>query len=249
MEGSAAFILIMSYTSLPAFFMDKYSSLNQGIARFSLALLFCFALCCLPLGEYFNTFGIRTAHAASAKLFGSIEFKGSMKGLKQWLNVQKRHYKNNILKPGSKLNSGMTWDALKKRLEGKDPLTQIKFVNNFWNQWPYKQDRRAYKSADYWASPAEFRKISGDCEDYAIAKYFTLRSLGFPMEKMRIVVVMDTILRLAHAVLAVYIDGDVYILDNMSKNVLSHTRIRNYIPQYSVNEKNRWMHVMPKKKK
>ncbi len=199
-------------------------------------------------GTYFANF-YSVAYAATPKLFGSIEFKGSMKGLKQWLNVQKRHYDNNILKSGSKLNSGMTWDKLKSRLEGKDELTKLKIVNNFWNQWPYKQDPRAYKAPDYWASPAEFRKNSGDCEDYAIAKYFTLRSMGFPMEKMRIVVVRDTILRLAHAILAVYVDGEIYILDNLSKNVLSHSRIRNYIPQYSVNEKNRWMHVMPKKKK
>ncbi len=189
------------------------------------------------------------AHAAAPKLFGSIEFKGSMKGLKQWLSVQKRHYKNNILKSGSKLNSGTTWDKLKGMIEGKDELTKLKIVNNFWNQWPYKQDPRAYKAPDYWASPAEFKRNSGDCEDYAIAKYFTLASMGFPIERMRIVVVKDTILRLAHAILAVYVGDQIYILDNLSKNVLPHTRIRNYVPQYSVNEKTRWMHVMPKKKK
>ncbi len=239
----------MIYRFLVFFTLENFFSLRQRALRLSMVTLLLFGMSCLSQWGNISSPWMHNAHAASAKLFGSIEFKGSMKGLKQWLSVQKRHYKNNILKPGSKLNSGMTWDALKKRLEGKDPLTQIKFVNNFWNQWPYKQDTRAYKSADYWATPAEFKRTSGDCEDYAIAKYFTLRSLGFPMEKMRIVVVRDTILRLAHAILAVYIDGDIYILDNLSKNVLSHTRIRNYIPQYSVNEKNRWMHVMPKKKK
>ncbi len=194
-------------------------------------------------------FGMQsTAHAATPKLFGSIEFKGSMKGLKQWLSVKDRHLKNNILIPGSKLNHGTTWDSLMAKLKGKDTLTQLKIVNNFWNQWPYKQDPSVYKSPDYWATPAEFKKRSGDCEDYAIAKYFTLRSAGFPVSQMRIVVVKDTILRLAHAVLAVYVGEEVYILDNLSRNVLSHKRIRNYIPQYSVNENNRWMHVMPKKK-
>ncbi len=189
------------------------------------------------------------AHAAAApKIFGSIEFKGSMKGLKQWLSVKDRHYKDDILVAGSKLNHGTTWDSLMAKLKGKSVLDQLKIVNNFWNHWPYKQDSKLYKAPDYWATPSEFRKRSGDCEDYAIAKYFTLRSAGFPMEDMRIVVVKDTILKLAHAILAVYVDGEIYILDNLSKNVLSHKRIRNYIPQYSVNEKNRWMHVMPKKK-
>ncbi len=182
------------------------------------------------------------------KIFGSIEFRGTLKGLPQWLKVQDKNAKNRILVPGFKLNGGTTWEQLQAKVEGKPLTEQIKVVNSFWNQWPYKQDSRVYKAPDYWAAPYEFRKNSGDCEDYAITKYFTLRALGVPMEQMRVVVVKDTILNLAHAILAVYIDDDIYILDNLSKNVLSHKRIRNYIPQYSVNEKNRWMHVMPKKK-
>ncbi len=214
-------------------------ALSYRYASWCVVLLFC-----LFFGGQSTT-----VHAAAApKIFGSIEFKGSMKGLKQWLSVKDRHYKNDILKEGSQLNHGTSWDKLIGRMKGKSVLDQLKIVNNFWNQWPYKQDPVLYKSPDYWATPNEFKKKSGDCEDYAIAKYFTLRSAGFPVEQMRIVVVKDTILRLAHAILAVYVDDEIYILDNLSKNVLSHTRIRNYIPQYSVNEKNRWMHVMPKKK-
>ncbi len=223
-----------------------HSFLLKSFSRFGKVIL-----CILPIliVSLLFTHIHCVAYAAAPKLFGSVEFRGSMKNLKQWLNVQKRHYKSNILVSGSKLNSAMTFDQLKARLKGKDEMTQLKFVNNFWNRWPYKQDPQVYKAPDYWASPAEFKSKSGDCEDYAIAKYFTLRSLGFPMEKMRIVVVRDTILQLAHAVLAVYIGDEIYILDNLSKNVLPHTRIRNYIPHYSVNEKTRWMHVMPKKKK
>ncbi len=181
------------------------------------------------------------------RLFGSIEFRGPLKALPQWLRVQERHSKNDILTNDKKLNAGTTWSGLEAKVKGKSELDTIKIINSFWNQWPYKQDPSVYKAPDYWAIPDEFRRKSGDCEDYAIAKYFTLRKLGFPPEKLRIVVLKDTILKLAHAVLAVYIDGDIYILDNLSRNVLSHSRIRHYIPQYSVNEKNRWMHVMPKK--
>ncbi len=187
------------------------------------------------------------AAPAKVKIFNSIEFRGPLKALPQWLKVKDKNAKNQILVPGFKLNGGTTWEQLQAKVEGKPLIDQIKIVNSFWNQWPYKQDNNVYKALDYWAAPYEFRKNSGDCEDYAIVKYFTLRALGVPMEQMRIVVVKDTILNLAHAILAVYIDGDAFILDNLSRNVLSHTRIRNYIPQYSVNEKNRWMHVMPKK--
>ena len=70
--------------------------------------------------------------------------------------------------------------------------------------------------------------------------------MGYAADQMRIVVVLETIRNIGHAVLAVYLDGDVFILDNLSKNVLSHTRIRNYVPQFSVNEQFRWAYVRPK---
>ena len=40
---------------------------------------------------------------------------------------------------------------------------------------------------DYWATPIEFMGTgAGDCEDYAIAKYFSLINLGIPEDKLRI---------------------------------------------------------------
>lgn len=180
------------------------------------------------------------------RLFGTMEIRGPIKNLPQWINVQERHKKNPIFTPGFQLNSRVTWDKLKELVQGKSPLEKIKAINSFWNQWPYKLDSAVYGKPDYWAAPYEFRKNSGDCEDYAIVKYFTLKELGFPVEQMRIVVVTDSILNVAHAILAVYLDDDIYILDNIAKNVLSHSRIRNYKPHYSVNEQNRWVHLSPK---
>ena len=123
----------------------------------------------------------------------------------------------------------------------------LRYVNAFWNTWPYKEDIANWHKQDYWAIPAEFLKKSGDCEDYSIIKYFTLKELGIPPEKMRIVVVRDTVRNFAHAILAVYLNGDVYILDNLSNTVLSHTRLRQYMPQYSVNEFSRWAHLKGRK--
>ena len=110
----------------------------------------------------------------------------------------------------------------------------------------YREDIENWGREDYWAIPAEFIARSGDCEDYAIAKYFTLKELGIPPKSMRIVVLRDTIRNLAHAVLAVYMDGEAYILDNVTDIVLPHTRIRNYRPQFSVNEFGRWTHIKGK---
>lgn len=180
------------------------------------------------------------------QLFGTVEFKGNLKTLTQWLNVMEEHKKNPIFVPGSKLNASTTWDTLKISLEKMPPLEQIKAVNSFWNKWPYRQDKDVYGKEDYWAAPYLFRKNSGDCEDYCIAKYFTLRELGYSPEQLRIVIVMEKIRNIAHAVLVVFINDDAYVLDNLTSSVLSHTRSRNYAPQYSVNEQYRWAHVRPK---
>jgi len=58
-------------------------------------------------------------------------------------------------------------------------------------------------------------------------------------------VVRDVVRDLAHAVLAVYLDDEVYILDNLTRAVLPQDRISHYVPYYSINEETRWAHVPP----
>ncbi|MEG6591413.1 transglutaminase-like cysteine peptidase [Desulfovibrio sp. 1188_IL3213] len=182
-------------------------------------------------------------------LFGTVEFKRPLSSLPGWLDVLKRNKKDPIFIPGKYFKKSVTWDSFKKNAQGKSPMELLRYVNGFWNTWPYKEDIVNWGVEDYWAIPSEFLRKSGDCEDYAIVKYFTLKELGIPAENMRIVVVRDTLRNLAHAVLAVYLNGDAYILDNLSNTVLSHSRIRQYSPQYSVNEVGRWAHLKGRKLK
>ena len=120
---------------------------------------------------------------------------------------------------------------------------QLKAVNDFFNRWPYKEDRELYGFSEYWATPREFMMRSGDCEDYAIAKYFALRKLGYGKDELRIVVLMDRIRGIGHAVLAVYQENGIIILDSLSDLILPHSRYKHYVPQYSMNETTRWAHV------
>ena len=177
------------------------------------------------------------------KLFGTVEFRRPLSTLPGWLDVLDRNAQSPIFNPARQFNRSTTWAQLSKRAEGKSPLEVLKLVNSFWNTWPYREDMANWGKPDYWAIPAQFLKKSGDCEDYAIAKYFTLKELGIPPGDMRIVVLRDTIRNLAHAVLVVYLDGEAYVLDNLSNVVQPHSRLRNYNPQYSVNENGRWTHI------
>ncbi len=135
------------------------------------------------------------------------------------------------------------WKQFLAEVRTKDVLTRIEAVNAYMNRAPYILDPTNYGVPDYWATPNEFLVRDGDCEDYAIAKYLSLRALGFPKEDMRLVVLQDLNLRLAHAVLAVYLDGQILILDNQIQEVVTHDRIRHYKPIYSINEAAWWLHV------
>jgi predicted transglutaminase-like cysteine proteinase len=148
-------------------------------------------------------------------------------------------------KTGACPPTAKSWRQVMRKAKNKSPMETLKTVNAFFNQWPYRLDIEAYGTSDHWASPNEFLKRSGDCEDYSIVKYFALKQIGFETAKMRIVVVKDRIRNVAHAVLAVYLNETAYILDNLSDLVLPHDRYRHYIPQYSVNGANRWAHIRP----
>ena len=95
----------------------------------------------------------------------------------------------------------------------------------FVNRWKYRADADNYGRSDYWATPLEFFRRSGDCEDYVIAKYRSLRLLGLPPDQLRMVVVQDVVRDLPHAVLAVYLGDEVLILDNLSEAVLPQQRV------------------------
>ena len=59
---------------------------------------------------------------------------------------------------------------------------------------------------------------------------------------MRVVIVMDRIRNIGHAVLAIYEKSDILILDSLSNVILSHSKYKHYRPQYSMNETTRWAH-------
>ncbi len=198
-------------------------------------------------GALFVFFPQQLYAAEKIELFGTKEFKSRITSIPQWVEVIERNAASPILIDGFQLNAQNTWNDFIARVKPLSPKEQLREVNLFWNKWPYRLDDQVYGLPDYWAIPQEFHKNSGDCEDYAIIKYFTLKELGFNPDDMRIIVVMETIRNIAHAVLGVYIDGDVLILDNLSNAVLSHTKLGNYEPQYSLNEKFRWGHVKSKK--
>jgi predicted transglutaminase-like cysteine proteinase len=135
------------------------------------------------------------------------------------------------------------WLAFLDTLRARPPGEQIAAVNRYANRKRYVLDLDNYGVEDYWAIPREFLYNNGDCEDYAITKLFSLRWLGFGTDRLRIVVLQDTNLRIPHAVLAVDTRNDIVILDNQIQEVVSQHDIVHYSPVYAINEQHWWLYL------
>jgi predicted transglutaminase-like cysteine proteinase len=131
-----------------------------------------------------------------------------------------------------------SWKEMIASLEGKNLREQLDVINSWGNEHPYIVDQLNWGMEDFWETPHEFISVNGDCEDYAIAKYYSLKALGISLDKMRIIIVQDFNLGgIIHAILGVYDEkGDMYILDNQIDQVMPAMKIYHYRPIYSVNE-------------
>ena len=118
-------------------------------------------------------------------------------------------------------------------------------VNDFWNQSVRSaEDAQIWQQPDYWASPLEsLGRGVGDCEDYAIGKYFSLIALGVPTERMRFIYVRARIggpassEQIAHMVLGYYPTPNSVplVLDNLISTILPATQRRDLTPVFSFN--------------
>lgn len=134
------------------------------------------------------------------------------------------------------------WQSMLGRMKDKDFEEQLEQVNQWSNRHPYIEDQINWGLEDFWETPPEFMEISGDCEDYAISKYYSLRALGYAPQRLRIIIVQDLNLGgVIHAVLGVYDeDGELFILDNQSQQVMPALRIYHYRPIFGINESSWW---------
>jgi predicted transglutaminase-like cysteine proteinase len=137
----------------------------------------------------------------------------------------------------------ITTNDLAEQLRGLSRVEQLRAVNARLNGVRYVTDPANWGLEDYWSTLRQFLRRDGDCEDYAIAKYMLLKQIGVPVADMRIAIVMDQNLQVAHAILAVKAGSSTYILDNQIPDIVQDTAIRHYKPYYSINEQAWWVYV------
>jgi predicted transglutaminase-like cysteine proteinase len=122
-------------------------------------------------------------------------------------------------------------------------MDDLQSMNVMWNKIPYFTDVKHWKVEDYWATPIEtIGSNGGDCEDFAIGKYFSLKELGMPIEKLRITYVRALKINEPHMVLAYYPtpDAEPYILDILTGKIKLASERSDLEPVYSFNDEDLW---------
>ncbi len=117
-----------------------------------------------------------------------------------------------------------------------DDMGKMEKVNDFFNQTPYASDKTTWGISDYWATRYEFiGKDRADCEDYVIAKYFTLKELGVPTSKLYMTYAKSIRYKTAHLVLTYYETPKSIplVLDNYNFKILPASVRDDLIPIYS----------------
>lgn len=141
----------------------------------------------------------------------------------------------------------LLWDKTLQSVKNKKTVKKLKVINDFFNKIKYMSDKKVWRKKDYWASPFEFLGVgAGDCEDYAIAKYFALRAVGIPDSKLKITYVKlkqrNKKYEEAHMVLNYYHkpNSTPIILDNVVKSLKLATKRKDLKPIYSFNASGLW---------
>jgi len=136
------------------------------------------------------------------------------------------------------------WQQLVEDNIKQTEAIQLKNVNDFFNEVRFIDDIDHWKQKDYWATPIEMLSTdAGDCEDYTIAKYFTLKALGVSEKKLYLTYVKATRLNQAHMVLTYFKTPQSIplVLDNINKRILKATQRSDLIPVYSFNGDGLWL--------
>jgi predicted transglutaminase-like cysteine proteinase len=137
------------------------------------------------------------------------------------------------------------WSQVLELFKAEPEAQQLKDVNEFFNaRLRFEDDMTVWGQADYWATPIEaLLKGAGDCEDYAIAKYFSLKLLGVPVSRLRMTYVKARIggsaspISQAHMVLTYYPapNAEPLVLDNLVSEIRPASRRPDLTPIFSFN--------------
>lgn len=149
------------------------------------------------------------------------------------------------LKYGTDARSRLVaWEELIIQDNSQSDLEKLERVNNFFNLMEFVDDSIHWGEKDYWATPIEFLGTKGgDCEDFSIAKYFTLKAMGVDEEKLNLTYVKALNYNVHHMVLTYFStpEDEPLVLDNLVPIIKPASQRTDLIPIYSFNGTGLWL--------
>lgn len=138
----------------------------------------------------------------------------------------------------------VSWEEILKHDSSTD-REKLEKINSFFNKKiVFANDIDIYGVNDYWATPVEFlSRGTGDCEDYAIAKYFSLKIMGVAEEKLRIAYVKALQYNMFHMVMLYYSNpgAEPLILDSLVDSIKPASQRRDLLPIFTFNGAGLWL--------
>ncbi len=183
---------------------------------------------------------LRIALAVCAVFYALIALSGGDFSLSSEL-LQKAE-----IKYGREARSRLSaWEELIRGDRSRTDRDKLQKVNHFFNsRIRFANDLEVWGVEDYWATPVEFLgKGAGDCEDFAISKYFTLKAMGVSDEKLRITYVKAVQYNIHHMVLTYYPEPEAepLVLDNLVDSINPASRRPDLVPVFGFNGSGLWM--------
>ncbi len=185
-------------------------------------------------------------------ILGSFELKAEgMSGSKDWMDLLARleRERDNYAQcahAGPNCTPVLTaWRQKLKSLANLPPMQQLIELNRYANKQAfYEHDPITFGKRDHWATPIEFLRGRGDCEDFAIFKFVSLLDMGIAPGRLRVAIVRDSLRRALHAVVTVELDGTTYVLDSLSSKVVGQSDMLRYQPLRSYSLSTSYMHIV-----
>lgn len=138
----------------------------------------------------------------------------------------------------------LAWEKLIQQHHMATDLQKLEKVNAFFNQMGFVDDFLHWGVTDYWATPIEFLATGGgDCEDFALAKFFTLRAMGVDEAKLNMTYVKALSLNQAHMVVTYFssVGAEPLVLDNLVDTIELSSKRSDLLPVYSFNATGLWL--------
>ncbi len=138
----------------------------------------------------------------------------------------------------------VAWEKIIIDDSSQPELEKLVQVNDFFNRMEFVDDTIHWGQEDYWATPIEFLVTrGGDCEDFSIAKYFTLQAMGVAEDKLNLTYVKALNYNVHHMVLTYYSspDAEPLILDNLVGKIKPASQRADLLPIYSFNGTGLWL--------